>query len=53
MLSIRCTVTLNHEEIGKNSQRISKIKHFISKYNWRGIITHQKTLTVKSLRKII
>ena len=28
---------MNHEEIRKNSQRISKNKPFISKYNWQGI----------------
>ena len=28
------TVTLNHEEINKDSQRTTKIKPFISKYNW-------------------
>ena len=33
---IRCS-TLNHEEIGKNLQRISKIKHIIKKCNWKGI----------------
>ena len=31
------TVALNHEEIGKNLQRISKMKPFINKYNWKGI----------------
>ena len=31
------TVVLNHEEIGKHSERIIKIKPFISKYNWEGI----------------
>ena len=30
------TVTLNYEEI-KDPQRITKIKPFISKYNWKGI----------------
>ena len=25
---------LNHEEIGKHSERITKIKPFINKYNW-------------------
>ena len=35
MLSIRCTIALNHEEIGEYSQRISKIKSFINKYNWK------------------
>ena len=33
---IRCN-TLNHEEIGKNLQRISKIKHIIKKCNWKAI----------------
>ena len=31
------TVALNHEEIEKNFQRISKIKIFSNKYNWQGI----------------
>ena len=31
------TVLLDHEEIGKNSERITKIKIFIYKYNWEGI----------------
>ena len=30
-------VALNHEEPGKNSQRTSKDKSFINKYNWKGI----------------
>ena len=30
------TVALNHEEIGENSQRISKIKFFKNKYDWKG-----------------
>ena len=32
------TFALNHKEIGRNSGRISKIKLFIDKYNWEGII---------------
>ena len=28
-------IALNYEEIGKKLQRISKIKLFISKYNWK------------------
>ena len=28
---------LNHEEVGKNPERITKIKPFINKYNWEGI----------------
>ena len=31
------TVALNHQEIGKDPQSISKIEPFISKYNWNDI----------------
>ena len=31
------TVTLNHEEIGKHSERIKKIKPLVNKYNSEGI----------------
>ena len=31
------TVTLNHEEIKNDQQRITKIKTFINNYNWEGI----------------
>ena len=31
------TVALNHEETEKYSERITKIKPFINKYNWEGI----------------
>ena len=31
------TVALNHEEIKVDPQIITKIKPFISKYNWEGI----------------
>ena len=31
------TVALNHQNIGKNSQRISKIKPFTDQYNWNEI----------------
>ena len=33
MLSRRCTVALNHEEIKEDPQKITKIKSFINKYN--------------------
>ena len=46
-------VTLNHEEIKKDPQRITKINPFISKYNWEGIIFHQKKMIGKNLRKVI
>ena len=29
------TVALNHREIGKEPQGISKIKPYIDKYNWK------------------
>ena len=28
---------LHYEEIGKNSQRVSKLKPFIERYNWKGL----------------
>ena len=31
------TVALNHREVGKDPQRISKIKPHINKYNWKDI----------------
>ena len=31
------TVALNHQNIGKNPQRISKIKPFNDQYKWKGI----------------
>ena len=31
------TVALNHGEIGKRSERITKIKPFTNKYNWKGM----------------
>ena len=31
------TVTLNYEEIGKYPGRITKIKPFMNKYNWKEI----------------
>ena len=35
--NITVTVALNHEEIEKHPERITKIKSFINKYNWEGI----------------
>ena len=31
------TVALKYEEIKKDPKRITKIKHFVKKYNWEGI----------------
>ena len=36
------TVPLNDEEIKKDPQIITKVKAFISKYNWKGINNSQK-----------
>ena len=33
---------LNHEEIGKNLERLTKRKAFISKYKWEGINIQSK-----------
>ena len=38
------TVMLNYEEIKSDLQRITKIKLFINKYNWKGMIIHQKKI---------
>ena len=35
-LQYTVTVALNHEEIKKGPQRITKVKLFINKYNWEG-----------------
>ena len=42
------TVTLNHEEIGKHFERITKIDIFIDKYNLEKI-THQKKMIGQKL----
>ena len=36
------TVTLNHEEIKKDPQRITKTEPFINKYTWEGIDFHSE-----------
>ena len=47
------TAASNHEEIGKNHERITKIKHFMDKYKWKGINFPSKNLIGKNFRKII
>ena len=37
MFSIRCNSRVNHEEIKRDPQRITKIKPFMNKYNWEVI----------------
>ena len=46
-------VTLNHDEIKKDLQRITKVKPFINKYNWEWYIFHQKNMIGKNLRKLM
>ena len=46
-------VTLNHKEIKKDPQRITKIKPFINKYNWEGIHFPSEKMIRKNLRKIM
>ena len=29
--------TLSHKGTGKNPERITKLKYFVNKYNWKGI----------------
>ena len=41
-------VALNHEEIGKDAEIITKIKPFINIYEWEGKIFHQKTMIGKN-----
>ena len=44
-------VALNQEEIGKHLQRISKIKPFINKHNWKGINQPSKKNYWKKFKK--
>ena len=37
MLKYAITAALHHQEIGKNPQRISKLKPFVNRYNWEDI----------------
>ena len=34
---VRQTVPLNYGEINKNSEKVSNIKPFINKYDWKGM----------------
>ena len=53
MRSIAVTVTLNHEEIKTDPQRITKIKPFINRCNWEGINFPSEKDDWKNLRKIM
>ena len=45
------TVVLNHEQIKKDSQIITKVKLFIDKYNWEGIKCSSKKDDWKKIEK--
>ena len=45
------TVSLNPEEITKDSQRLVKIDPFIDKYNWKEQIIYQKRMIGENLKK--
>ena len=47
------TVALNHKEIGKHPEGITKIKSFINKYNWDETNHPSEKMIGKILRKII
>ena len=47
------TVTLNHQKIENNPERISNIKAFTDNYNWKGIDFPPGIKDGKSLKKII
>ena len=47
------TVALNHEEIGKALERITKIKPFINKHNWEEKSFPSEKMIGKSSRKRI
>ena len=44
-------VGLNHEEIGKYCERITKSKSFIKKYNWEGVDFPSEKDDVKKFEK--
>ena len=40
-MAIALNVALNYQNIENHSERISNIKLFINKYNWKNIFAHQ------------
>ena len=47
------TVALNYEKIKWNLERVSNIKLFLNKYNWKGINYSSKQMIGKRKRKLI
>ena len=50
-VSIWVTVVLNYEEIKWNPERVSNIKPFINKYNWKGMNYTPKIDDCKTFEK--
>ena len=50
---IIATVALDYDKIENHSERISNIKSFITKCNWKEINFHHTQKTGKNLNKII
>ena len=46
-------MALNHEEIKKDPQRITKIKPFINKYNWEGMNFPSAKDDLRKFQKIV
>ena len=46
------TVALNHEVIGENPERMTKMKPFINKYKWEGINFPSEKYWEKSEKKM-
>ena len=44
---------LNYEKIGRNPERITKIKLFVNEYKWEGLSFPSEKMIGKNLRKII
>ena len=45
------TIALNYEEIKRNPERVSNIKEFVNKYNWKGINYPSKIGDQKTFEK--
>ena len=53
MFSVHSNCCIKYEEIELHPERVSNIKPFINKYNWKGINYPSKIDDWETLRKII
>ena len=51
MFSMRKSVALNYEETESHPEKVSNIKPFINKYNWKGINYPSKIADLKMFEK--